>query len=150
MLKVLQQLFTDCHILNKVLDYSLISEQSEKEVLYRSFRDGLLFKKKRFLTTGELQVLLNLYIDDFEICNPLGSSRKKHKICAVYWNLSSLPPGCHSSLSSIYLALLCMSEDVRSYGYEKVLEPLLNDLVTLENQEIFISHLGESVKGTIL
>lgn len=27
--------------------------------------------------------------DDFEICNPLGTSRKKHKICAVYLNLSN-------------------------------------------------------------
>lgn len=94
-------------------------------------------------------MLLNLYVDDFEICNPLGTSCKKHKICAVYWTLSNLPPGCHSSLSSIYLALLCRSEDVRSYRYEKVLEPLLQDLVTLESQGIFIAHLGDFVKGTI-
>ncbi|XP_041843488.1 uncharacterized protein LOC121641437 [Melanotaenia boesemani] len=138
-LKVLQQLF----ILNKVLDYSLISEQREDEVIYSSFRHGLFFKKNCFLTAGELRVFLNLYIDDFEICNPLGTSRKKHKICAVYWNLSNLPPGCHSSLSSIYFTLLCKSEDVRSYGYEKILQPLLRDAVTLENEGIFIAQLGE-------
>lgn len=88
-------------------------------------------------------------MDDFEICNPLGTSRKKHKICAVYWPLSNSPPGYHSSLSSVHLALLCRSEDVRSYGYVKVLEPLLQDLVTLESQGIFIAHLGEFVKGTV-
>ncbi len=33
------------------------------------------------------------------------------------------------------------SEDVRSYGYEKVLEPLLRDLVTLESHGIFISFI---------
>ena len=148
-LKVLQQLFTDCHILNKVLDSSLISEERGKEVIYRSYRDGLFFKQNSFLSGGELRVLINLYVDDFEICNPLGTSRKKHKICAVYWTLSNLPPGYHSSLSSIHLALLCRSEDVSRYGYEKVLEPLLQDLVTLESQGIFFAHLGELVKGTV-
>lgn len=38
---------------------------------------------------------------------------------------------------------------MRSYGYVKVLEPLLQDLVTLESQGIFIAHLGEFVKGTV-
>lgn len=116
---------------------------------YESFRDGQFFKDNHFLSEGELQVLLNFYVDDFEICNPLGTSRKKHKICGVYWTLSNLPPGCHSSLSSIYLALLCRSDDVRKYGYEKVLEPLLRDLAILESQGIFIAQLGDFVKGTI-
>lgn len=49
----------------------------------------------------------------------------------------------------LHLALLCRSEDVRTYGYEKVLGPLLRDLVTLESQGIFIAHLGDFVKGTI-
>lgn len=148
-LKVLQQLFSDCHVLAKVLDGSRITEQSGEEVIYRSFREGLFFKENSFLSAGELRVLLNLYIDDFEICNPLGTSRKKHKICAIYWTISNLPPACHSSLTSIYLALLCKSEDVKTYGYEKILEPLLSDLVTLESQGIFIAHLGEFVRGTI-
>lgn len=79
-------------------------------------------------------MLFNLYVDDFEMCNPLGTSRKKHKICGIYWTLSNLPPGCHSSLSSIYLSLL---------------EPLLRDLAILESQGIFIAQLGDFVKGTI-
>lgn len=79
---------------------------------------------------------------NFEIWYPFGISCKKHKMC-VYWNLSNY------SLSFIYLAVLCRSEDVRSYGYEKVLEPLLQDLVTLENQDIFVVKLGDFVKGTI-
>lgn len=38
---------------------------------------------------------------------------------------------------------------MRIYGYEKVLEPLLQDLVTLESQGIFIAQIGDFVKGTI-
>lgn len=149
LLKFLQQLFTNGHILNKALDSHLISEGRGEEVKYESFRYGQSFKDKHFLSEGELRVLLNFYVDDFEICKPLGTSCKKHKICGVYWTLSNLPPGCHSSLSSIYLALLCRSDDVRKYGYEKVLESLLRDLAILESQGIFIAHLGDFVKGTI-
>lgn len=149
LLKFLQQLFTDGHILNKSFDSHLVSEGRGEEVVYKSFRDGLFFKENPFFSGGELRVLLNLYVDDFEVRNPLGTSRKKHKICGVYWNLSNLPPGCHSSLSSIYLALLCKSEDVRTYGYERVLEPLLKDLAILESHGIFIAQLGDCVKGTI-
>ena len=145
----LKQLFTDGHILNKALDSHLISKARGEEVTYKSFGDGLFFKDSHFLSVGELRVLLNLYVDDFEICNPLGTSHKKHKICGIYWNFSNLPPGSHSSLSSIYLALLCRSEDVRKYGYDRVLDPLLRDLVILENQGIFIAQLGDFVKGTI-
>ena len=38
---------------------------------------------------------------------------------------------------------------MRKYGYERVLDPLLRDLVILENQGIFIAQLGDFVKGTI-
>lgn len=31
-----------------------------------------------------------IYVDDFEICNPLGTSRKKHKVTAVYWVLADV------------------------------------------------------------
>lgn len=35
------------------------------------------------------------------------------------------------------------------YGYDRVLEPLLRDLVILESQGIFIAQLGDFVKGKI-
>lgn len=73
----------------------------------------------------------------------------KHKLCAVYWVLSNLPPGCHSSLTSIYLALLCKTDDVKHYGYDKVLEPLIRDLRSLEVNGIFVPQLGRSLKGTV-
>lgn len=77
------------------------------------------------------------------------SSRKKHKIFAVYWILGNLPPGCHSSLPSIHLAALINSNDVKIHGYNKVLEPLITDLITLEEHRIFVDKLGKTLKGTL-
>lgn len=88
-------------------------------------------KNNEFLSGEELRLSLCLYMDDFEICNPFGTSRKKHKLCGVYWILGNLQTVCESSLNSIYLALLCKSEDVKTFGYKKIFEPLLHDFATL-------------------
>ncbi|KAK0133602.1 hypothetical protein N1851_030882 [Merluccius polli] len=40
-------------------------------------------------------------------------------------------------------------DDVKAYGYGKILEPLLHDLVTLEEHGVFIPKLGTFVKGTV-
>lgn len=52
-----------------------------------------------------------------------------------------------SALHTIQLALLCNSNDQRQFGSAKVLEPLLNDLKTLEVEEVYIESLGDCVRG---
>ena len=78
---------------------------------------------------------------------PLGTSRKKHKITAVYVELAKVPPELQSSLTSIHLAILSNPNDVQTCGYGKVLEPLLKDLVTLEQEGVF--SLGKNIKGNV-
>ncbi|XP_059898811.1 uncharacterized protein LOC132461193 isoform X1 [Gadus macrocephalus] len=148
-LKTLQQVLNCETILSSAvnLNEKLQSVLSEKQV-YRCLWDGAIFKENT-LFSNECAVSLILYIDDFEVCNPLGTSRKKHKICAIYWILGNLPPGSHSSLSSIYLAALINSDDVKLYGYDIVLEPLISDILILEQHGIFVPKLGKCVKGTI-
>lgn len=52
-------------------------------------------------------------------------------------------------MSSIYLATLCYSSDVKLFGYERILEPLVKDIELLENQGVYVQRLGASVTGTI-
>ncbi|KAG5268668.1 hypothetical protein AALO_G00215090, partial [Alosa alosa] len=117
---------------------------------YRSFRDGDYFKGNPLLSGEDVSLSITLYIDDFEICNPLGTSRKKHKICAVYWVVANLPARHRSALSSVYLALLCKTDHIRSYGYTRVLEPLIKDLKHLETVGLFVERFACNVKGTVL
>lgn len=142
-LKSLQQLLSRRDILDKVVEGHPRQEVtcSEASYQYKSSRDGSLFKENIFFTGEKPRIILNLYVDDFETCNPLGTSRKIHKRCAVYWILANLPPGSHSSLSSIYLAALCKSDDVKTYGFDKVFEPLVQDLKTLEELGVYVPQL---------
>ncbi|KAL7877515.1 hypothetical protein SRHO_G00041580 [Serrasalmus rhombeus] len=152
LLKSLQHILGNKEILDKIVQSHRGQQHIEPDPSYefRSPEDGWHFRENGFLNADELRISLRLYVDDFETCNPLGTSRKKHQLCGVYWILSNLPPGSHSSLSYIYLAVLCKSRDVKSYGYDKVLEPLLQDLKTLEDQGVYVPSLDKSVKGTVL
>lgn len=147
LLQSLQQLLSHTSVLEHLEIHKVKKQPLVKE--YRTVRDGEYFKQNKFLSGEGIKIAVNLYVDDFEICNPLGTSRKKHKLCGVYWVLGNLPPGSHSTLQSINLAVLCKSDDVKAYGFEKVLEPLLQDLKILEQHGVFISQLGQFVKGSV-
>lgn len=134
-------------VIDKVLEEANTETQPGH---YNSSSDGLYFKENPLLSGQDQSISLALYIDEFECCNPLGTSRKKHKLCAVYWVIANLPVKYRSTLSNIYLAILCRSVDVKTFGYERILQPLLKDLQLLENQGIYISRLGTSVRGTVL
>lgn len=144
-LSVLTELLSRNDVLDKVLAEESCSELQSGQ--FKSFRDGLFFKENPLLSGDELSIAVGLYIDDFEVCNPLGTSRKKHKVCALYWVIANLPIKYRSALSSIYLAVFCKSDDLKTFGYTQILDPLLKDLQILENQGVFIQRLGQILKG---
>lgn len=67
----------------------------------------------------------------------------------MYWVLAGVPALLRSSLTSILLAILCKADDVKRFGYSIVLEPLLKDLVSLEEEGLYVPALGRKVKGTV-
>lgn len=145
LLQMLQKLLNKKDILDKAM-----SKQEHKTHEYRTCSDGSNFRENALLSCDEFTIALGLYIDDFEVANPLGTSKRKHKMCALYWVIANLHGKYRSTLNSIQLALLCNTETVKECGYERVLYPLLCDLATLEQHGVYIEHLGRSVKGTVL
>lgn len=109
----------------------LSKEQNKSPTKYESYRDGTIPKENSFYSE-ELRITLGLYIDDLEICNRVRTSRKKQKITAVYWVFGNIPHSSRSTLSSVYLALLCKAVDIKRFGYDEVLVPLLKDIAVLE------------------
>lgn len=87
-ISVLTELLNRNDILDKVLAEESVASHSGR---FKTFRDGLFYKENPLFSRQELSIAIGLYIDDFEICNPLGTSRKKNKVCAVYWVLGNLP-----------------------------------------------------------
>ena len=142
---MLQKLLNKTDVLDKAM-----SEKVHVPQEYRSCADGQYFSENSLLSKDEFTIALCLYIDDFEVANPLGTSKLKHKMCAVYWVIANIPAKYRSTLNSIQLALLCNTSTVKECGYAKVLQPLIYDLQFVEQNGIFLEQLGASVKGTVL
>ena len=66
-----------------------------------------------------------LYFDDFVVYNPLGSSKKKHKIATYYFTLVNLSTEERSGLNAIHIILLTKSELQREIGLEAILQPFI-------------------------
>lgn len=98
---MLQKLLNKTDVLDKAM-----SEKVHVLQEYTSYADGQYFKENSLLASDEFTVALGLYIDDFEVANPLGTSKLKHKMCAVYWVIANIPAKYRSTLNSIELALL--------------------------------------------
>lgn len=91
---------------------------------YMSLRDGSYFRKNDFLS--EPRIGLGLNVDNFETCNTLGTSRKRQD-CVDYWVLANFPLGSHSTLTSIYLSVLCKTDD-----------KVIQDLKILEEVGVYV------------
>lgn len=50
-------------------------KKTENDFKYQTFRDGSHYQNNKFFSVEENRVSLILYVDDFEVCNPLGTSR---------------------------------------------------------------------------
>ena len=93
-----------------------------------------------------------LYFDEVELCNPLGSSRKIHKLgmyamnwlyCDIlvyslyfigcfYFTIGNIHQKFRSTLKSIQLLALAKNEDIRKYGMSCILKSIVDDIAKLE------------------
>lgn len=140
-----------CDVLKCILEHPHLSGDFNSDVKIPdhmcSVFDGSAFKKHPFFAGDESKICLQLYTDEFEVCNPLGSKRGKHKLTAVYFSVLNLGVQYRSALSGINLVLLVKDKHVCTYGFTKVLAPLLDDLAILENDGIVAN--GRLMKGSV-
>ncbi|GFS37816.1 uncharacterized protein LOC106175700, partial [Trichonephila inaurata madagascariensis] len=93
-------------------------------------QDGFYYYSNPTFTAIDT-ITIELYIDDVELVNPLGSHTGIHKLGFVYFTIKDLPVSLQSSLGSIFLTNVHYSLDVEKYGYKAIFEPLIQDLKQL-------------------
>lgn len=80
----------------------LKKEGSPEPDTYSDFSDGSYFKTHPLFSDKKNALQIQLYYDDFETANPLGSKRGIHKIGCLYFILRNLPPKFNSALINIH------------------------------------------------
>lgn len=104
-------------------------------------------KSNQFFLENPECLKLILYQDAFEIVNPLGSVKKKHKVVAVYLSVANLPAHVWSNTDHMSLVMLCGENDLKQFGSAKVFSELLVDLKDLEENGIAVD--GKMIKGAL-
>jgi hypothetical protein len=93
------------------------------------------FKQHPFFSRYTDAFALHLYTDGFEVTNPLGSHTSVHKMEALYLIVQNFPSECQSKLSNIFLVAMWYAMDVKKYGYDQILAPVINSLKQLESEQ---------------
>ena len=120
-----------------------------KTDIFEDFCDGSYFKTHALFSKQPTSLQIQMYYDDFETANPLGSKRGIHKIGALYFVLRNLPPKFNSAVMNNHLVALFHTEDVKKYGFDPILQPLINYIKTLESHGLDLPFSTEKVHGTM-
>ena len=131
-----------------VLEQGSTSENESSTHILNDVCDGSVFKSSPLFAESGLTLKVILYQDAFEVVNPLGSAKKKHKLLGVYFTLANFDPFHRSTVDNLQLLLLCREADFKYFGHEKVFSQLITDLGELETNGLNIS--GNIVKATVL
>lgn len=79
---------------------------------YKDFCDGSYLKSHPLFSSNTFALQIQLYYDDFECANPLGSKKGIHRFGCLYFILRNLPPRVNSTLLYIYLVSLFHAQDI--------------------------------------
>jgi hypothetical protein len=99
----------------------------------KSYFDGNKWRQQNL--QGD-RIVLRFYGDDFEPANPLGSRKGVYKIGCIYYQCEGMPTEMLSKVDNTLLALCYHTDDVRDFGWGKVLHYLLAELQQLEREGV--------------
>lgn len=134
---------------DEVLDYIMSMPQNSQVNILSDIYDGKIFKNSDiFQSFPNIQIVL--YFDEFVVSNPLRGNQAKHKLAAFYYTLANIPVKYHSMVKDMQLAILCRSCDLKYFGFQAILKPLVEDIKILETEGIVISDIPCKVKGSII
>jgi hypothetical protein len=128
-------------LLHKLSKHSIASKcnvdlpRYQRDGFIADFRDTQTFISNLVCKKYPDTFLIHLFVDAFETCNELGSHTGVHKLEAMYMCIRNVSAECQAQLDNIFLIALWYAADVKKYGYNRILEPIVKDLKQLESDE---------------
>lgn len=134
---------------NKSVQNFFMNKPKKNATAYTHFIDGEVFETNSFYSNNDNAIQIELYYDEWEPCNPLGSKKTLHKIGAFYFTINNFPIHINSSLENIHILALCYDMDIKDFGVNPVLDVIVEDLKKLEYEGIFIESMNRNFRGTL-
>lgn len=144
----LRSIFKSKEFCEMYFQYNSNERHTCTEGVYSDYCCGSTFKTEFFKQNID-SLKIQLYSDEFELCNPLQSKAGIHKVLAVYFSIRNFPPEFRSRLKNIFLVCLVNSNDLKTKttDYNNVWKPIVRELQYLE--EVGIDVGDKNIKGTL-
>lgn len=131
---------------NNYLTFDQSEQDNEKNGTLVDYRSAEVFKMNSFFEHNKHGIELIFYQDAFEIVNPIGSSRTKFKILAIYMVIGNMPHYLRTHVDNIYLVALVRDKWL---DFDKMFNLIQKDLKTLEDVGVDLP-AEENVKGGLV
>lgn len=149
LLTTLKRLLCDDSVIKEIEDFP---NRICSNGLLEDFCDGSMYREHPVFSTDQHALQIIAYYDEVEMCNPLGSHVKKHKLGVVFFTLGNIHPKYRSTLRAINLALVATVPIIERHGIDQILQPFISDINKLTTDGVTVStKRGEhKFKGALL
>ena len=79
-------------LVSKLVSNRKNTQRMHNNELLEDFCNGRLFKMHPLFSSDPHALQIIAYFDELEVCNPLGSHVKKHKLGLVFFSLGNIHP----------------------------------------------------------
>ena len=114
-----------------------------KDRVMRDMCDGSIYKSHSIFREDEHALQIIAYYDEIELCNPLGSSTKKHKLGYLFFSLGNISPQYRSQLKTIFVAAIGSNMVIRRHGLNLFFKPFVDSIEALSTNGLTVSVEGE-------
>lgn len=144
--KTLISLFDQAKFKQLYMDFNsaMAPETSQKHVCepgrYRDFCCGKTFKENSLFKSHPNSIQIQLYIDGFEICDPLKPRANVHSQVGVYFAIRNLPQELAFDQQNIHLVAMCYANDLKTKytDYNNIWNEVVRDISYLEKSGIVV------------
>lgn len=136
--RTLKNLFLQKDYRETYFDYNNLKKHKCVDGVYKDFCCGEIFKDNEFFKDHPNGIQLQLFVDGFEVCDPLKSSATKHSQVAFYFRIRNMPQTTRN-LSNIHLVALCNSNYMKTVDdpYNNIWSQIVEDIKQLETGGLY-------------
>ena len=102
------------------------------------YSHGDFFKTNSFFKGNKRLLRLNMYADEFEVVNPIGSAKGVHKVLGFYFTVENLPTKYLTKLRNIHLIALASCKGIKEHGNKAIMQQIVKELKVLETKGLQI------------
>ena len=88
---------------------------------------------------------LQLFYDDMGTTNCLRGHATLYNLALFYFSIENMSAKLNSSYANVHLLAMCLTEDIKRYGFSSILNPIMDDIVLMATKglEIEVRGLGQ-------